>query len=126
MGGFARRGAAACKGTWIYGDRFDHTGTRIGATTAIFTLVHQVMLKSVPLTKPGELWRIADKDPAQLGGYTQGEDGDFALFTWEAYQHFREHTPEFKDLAASHCPYSSLNVHRVSVSGRSTSWCDVV
>jgi len=30
----------------------------IGATTAIFTLVHQVMLKSLPVTKPGELWRI--------------------------------------------------------------------
>ena len=25
----------------------------IGATTAIFTLVHQVMLKSLPVTKPG-------------------------------------------------------------------------
>ena len=27
----------------------------IGATTAIFTLVHQVMLKSLPMTKPQEL-----------------------------------------------------------------------
>lgn len=34
----------------------------IGATTAIFTLVHQVMLKSLPVTKPGELWKIGDKD----------------------------------------------------------------
>ena len=33
----------------------------IGATTAIFTLVHQVMLKSLPVTKPEELWRIGDK-----------------------------------------------------------------
>jgi hypothetical protein len=29
----------------------------IGATTAIFTLVHQVMLKSLPVTRPEELWR---------------------------------------------------------------------
>ena len=28
--------------------------------TAIFTLVHQVMLKSLPVTKPEELWRIGD------------------------------------------------------------------
>ena len=71
----------------------------IGATTAIFTLVHQVMLKSLPVTKPGELWRIGDKDRCcNWGGYTQ--DGDFALFSWEAYQHLRAHTPEFVDLAA--------------------------
>src|SRR5205085_2704888 len=57
----------------------------IGATTAIFTLVHQVMLKSLPVTKPGELWRIGDKDRCcNWGGYTQGDDGDFALFSWEA------------------------------------------
>ena len=30
----------------------------------------------------------------------QGDDGDFALFSWEAYKHFCAHTPEFTDLAA--------------------------
>ena len=68
----------------------------IGATTAIFTLVHQVMLKSLPVTKPEELWRIGDKIRCcNWGGYTQGDDGDFSLFSWEAYKNFREHTPEF-------------------------------
>ncbi len=73
----------------------------IGATTAIFTPVHQVMLESLPVTKPEELWRIGDKIRCRnWGGYVQGDDGDFALFSWEAYKHFREHTPEFTDLAA--------------------------
>jgi len=86
----------------------------IGATTAIFTLVHQVMLKSLPVTKPGELWRIGDKDRCcNWGGYTQGDDGDFALFSWEAYQHFRTHTPEFSDLAALQAGNASLGVRRV-------------
>ena len=50
----------------------------IGATTAIFTLVHQVMLKSLPVTKPDELWRIGDKIRCcNWGGYTQGDDGEF-------------------------------------------------
>ena len=31
-------------------------GLGIGATTAIFTLVHQVMLKSLPVARPEELW----------------------------------------------------------------------
>src|ERR1700753_3554439 len=68
----------------------------IGATTPIVTLVHQVMLKSLPVTKQDELWRIGDKIRCcNWGGYTQDDDGDFSLFSWEAYTHFREHTPEF-------------------------------
>src|SRR5689334_24612598 len=85
----------------------------IGATTAIFTLVHQVMLKSLPVTKPGELWRIGDKDRCcNWGGFTQSDDGDFALFSYEAYRNFREHTPEFLDLAALQAGNQPLGVRR--------------
>ena len=85
----------------------------IGATTAIFTLVHQVMLKSLPVTKPEELWRIGDKARCcNWGGYTQGDDGDFALFSWEAYKHFRVGTPEFTDLAALQAGNAPLGVRR--------------
>src|SRR5277367_5066954 len=85
----------------------------IGATTAIFTLVHQVMLKSLPVTKPDELWRIGDKIRCcNWGGYTQGDDGDFALFSWEAYKMFRDHTPEFTDLAALQAGNAPLAVRR--------------
>ena len=85
----------------------------IGATTAIFTLVHQVMLKSLPVAKPEELWRIGDKIRCcNWGGYTQGDDGDFALFSWEAFKNFREHTPEFVDLAALQAGNESLGVRR--------------
>src|SRR3569833_1425316 len=85
----------------------------IGATTAIFTLVHQVMLKSLPVTKPEELWRIGDKIRCcNWGGYAQGFDGDFALFSWEAYKTFREHTPEFADLAALQAGNAPLGVRR--------------
>ena len=85
----------------------------IGATTAIFTLVHQVMLKSLPVTNPSELWKIGDKDRCcNWGGYTQGDEGDFALFSWEAYQNFRAHTPEFLDLAALQAGNANLGVRR--------------
>ncbi|HET9742942.1 MAG TPA: ABC transporter permease [Terriglobales bacterium] len=85
----------------------------IGATTAIFTLVHQVMLKSLPVTKPDELWRIGDKDRCcNWGGFTQDSDGDFALFSFEAYRNFREHTPEFIDLAALQAGNAQLGVRR--------------
>src|SRR5438309_1654367 len=85
----------------------------IGATTAIFTLVHQVMLKSLPVTKPEELWRIGDKIRCcNWGGYTQGSEGNFSLFSWEAYEHFRVHTPEFADLAALQAGNAPLGVRR--------------
>src|ERR1700761_9198025 len=85
----------------------------IGATTAIFTLVHEVMLKSLPVTKPEELWKIGDKlRCCNWGGYTQGSDGDFSLFSWEAYKNFRAHTPEFADLAALQAGNAPLGVRR--------------
>src|ERR1700689_2689779 len=83
----------------------------IGAATAIFTLVHQVMLKSLPVTRPDELWRIGDKVRCcNWGGYTQ--DGDFSLFSWEAYKNFRAQTPEFADLAALQAGNAPLGVRR--------------
>lgn len=86
----------------------------IGATTAIFTLVHQVMLKSLPVAKPEELWRVGDKIRCcNWGGYTQDSDGNFSLFSYEAYKNFREHTPEFVDLAALQAGNAPLGVRRV-------------
>jgi hypothetical protein len=100
-GGFARCVAATAKGAGVYGDGGNTLALGIGATTAIFTLVQQVMLKSLPVVKPEELWRIGDKIRCcNWGGYTQGDDGDFSLFSWEMYKNFGEHTPEFTDLAA--------------------------
>src|SRR6201989_1750671 len=85
----------------------------IGATTAIFTLVHQVMLKSLPVTKPEELWRVGDKIRCcNWGGYTQGNDNNFSLFSWEAYNYFRNHSPEFTDLAALQAGNAPLGVRR--------------
>ena len=90
----------------------------IGATTAIFTLVHQVMLKSLPVTKPEELLRVGDKIRCcNWGGYTQDNDGNFSLFSYEAYKHFREHTPEFADLAALQAGNAPLGVRRVGSQG---------
>ncbi len=90
----------------------------IGATTAIFTLVHQVMLKSLPVANPDELWRVGDKIRCcNWGGYTQDEDGDFSLFSWEMYKTFREHTPEFTDLAALQAGNAPLGVRKAGSQG---------
>src|SRR5215813_8186783 len=70
----------------------------IGATTAIFTLVEQVMLRSLPVVKPGELWRVGDAVRCcHANGYAQN---DWSFFSWELYKLFRSNTAGFADLAA--------------------------
>jgi predicted permease len=83
----------------------------IGATTAIFTLVQQVMLKSLPVSKPDELWRVGKKiHCCGWGGYTQDEE--FSIFSYILYKHFRDNTPEFADLAALQGGNTGLGVRR--------------
>jgi hypothetical protein len=93
----------------------------IGATTAIFTLVQQVMLQSLPVTRPDQLWRIGDQPHCcDWGGYSQdsdGEAGNWSLFSWEAYKLFRANTPGFQDLAALQAGNMPLGVRRSGSSG---------
>ena len=77
----------------------------IGATTAIFTLVHQVMLRSLPVAQPGQLWRIGDSDRCCFERLCAGKrrippQNNWNFFSWEAYKHFRANSPAFENLAA--------------------------
>jgi putative ABC transport system permease protein len=93
----------------------------IGATTAIFTLVQQVMLQSLPVNRPDQLWRIGDQPRCcNWGGYSQegdGEPSDWSLFPWEAYKLFRANTAGFQDLTALGAGSESLAVRRAGSSG---------
>jgi predicted permease len=93
----------------------------IGATTAIFTLVQQVMLRSLPVKRPDQLWLIGDQPRCcNWGGYSQdgdGEPSDWSLFPWEAYKLFRANTLGFGDLAAMQAGSVSLGVRPAGASG---------
>src|SRR5580692_5730129 len=69
----------------------------IGATTAIFTLVHAVLLKSLPVAKPEDLWRVGNEENCCVNG---GMQDNWTLFSFEQYKQFRAHTNGFADLAA--------------------------
>ena len=75
----------------------------IGATTAIFTLVDQVLLKSLPVKDPAGLWRIGDNEQCCFNGglpsYTS-KPYDWSLFSYQQYVEFRDHTPGLQSLAA--------------------------
>ncbi len=82
----------------------------IGATTAIFTLINAVLLKSLPVVKPGELIRIGNNENCCING---GMQDDWSLFSTEQYREFRDHTPGFSNLAAFQAGRTMLGVRRV-------------
>ena len=86
----------------------------IGANTAIFTLVHAVLLKSLPVADPKTLYRIGDKDDCCVNGGFMNDDGDFDLFSYDLYLHLRDTTPEFEQLAAMQSGSNTLTVRRGS------------
>jgi predicted permease len=69
----------------------------IGATTAIFTLVNSIMLKSLPVTDPARLYRIGDTDECCTEVW---EADDWSLFSFQAYQRLAEAAPEFEETTA--------------------------
>jgi len=75
----------------------------IGANTAIFTLVHGILLRSLPVTDPSQLYRIGDTDDCCVeGGFPgdAGDTGDFSIFSTDLFQYLKSSTPEFEQLAA--------------------------
>ncbi len=71
----------------------------IGATTSIFTLVHAVLLKALPVVNPGELYRLGKEARCcYVGGYSQ--EKEFSLVSYDLYKHFRDNTNGFAELAA--------------------------
>src|SRR6266436_2332542 len=81
----------------------------IGATTAIFTLVHAVLLKSLPVAKPSELYRIGDIENCCVNG---GLQENWSLFSYDKYKTFLEGTRGFTELAAFQAGRSLMGVRR--------------
>lgn len=81
----------------------------IGGTTAIFTLVDAVMLRSLPVTDPASLYRIGDGDDCCVEGGTQDVWG---MFSYPLYQRLRDAAPEFEEVTAFQAGGGRLGVRR--------------
>ena len=81
----------------------------IGATTAIFTLVYAVLLKSLPVVNPQDLYRIGNEEDCCVNG---GMQDNWALFSYEQYKQFRDHTAGFAELAAFQSGSNMIGVRR--------------
>jgi predicted permease len=81
----------------------------IGGTTAVFTLIDAVMLKSLPVANPAALWRIGDGDNCCVQG---GPQDRWGFFSYPLYQRLKAAVPEFEDVAAFQAGGSRFSVRR--------------
>src|SRR5580704_10064451 len=67
----------------------------IGGTTAIFTLINAVMLRSLPVSDPARLYRIGDGDNCCVQG---GPQERWGMFSYPLYQRLKAEAPQFAEL----------------------------
>lgn len=81
----------------------------IGATTAIFTLVYAVLLKSLPVVNPEDLYRVGNEENCCVNG---GLQDNWTIFSYEQYKQFRSQADGFEQLAAFQAGGSMIGVRR--------------
>lgn len=81
----------------------------IGGTTAIFTIIHEVMLRSLPVADPALLYRIGDGDDCCVEG---GPQDRWGLFSLPLFERLKAAAPEFEQLAAFQAGGGRFSVRR--------------
>src|SRR5213594_2665544 len=90
----------------------------IGGTTAIFTLIHAVMLRSLPVRDPALLYRIGDGNDCCVQG---GPQDRWGMFSYPLFERLKAEAPEFEQLTAFQAGGFRVSVRRpgVDVAARS-------
>jgi predicted permease len=81
----------------------------IGGTTAIFTLIHEVMLRSLPVSDPATLYRVGDGNDCCVEGGSQDRWG---MYSYPLYQLLQSQSPEFEETAAFQAGGARISVRR--------------
>ena len=84
----------------------------IGGTTAIFTLIHAVMLRSLPVSDPGTLYRVGEGDDCCVQG---GPQDIWGMYSFPLYERLKAETPEFEEVTAFQAGRARLSVRRQGV-----------
>ena len=84
-------------------------GLGIGGTTAISTLMHEVMARSLPVSDPAMLYRIGDGDDCCVEG---GPQDRWGMFSFPLFERLKAQTPEFEEVAAFQAGHGRLSVRR--------------
>jgi predicted permease len=81
----------------------------IGATTAIFSLIDSVMLKSLPVVDPSSLYRVGAGTDCCVEGGPQDEWG---LYSYPFYLRLQSEAPEFEQMTAFQAAGAQFSVRR--------------
>jgi predicted permease len=84
----------------------------IGGTTAIFTLIHAVMLRSLPVADPAALYRVGEGDDCCVQG---GPQDRWGMFSYPLSERLKTETPEFEQVTAFQAGMGRLSVRRERV-----------
>lgn len=84
----------------------------IGGTTAIFTLIHAVMLRSLPVNDPARLYRIGDSSTCCVQG---GPQDRWGMFSYPLFERLKADLPEFEEVTAFQASSARLSVRRQNV-----------
>jgi predicted permease len=84
----------------------------IGGTTAIFTLIHAVMLRSLPVADPARLYRIGDGDSCCVEG---GPQDRWGMVSFPLFERLKAAAPELEEVAAFQAGGGRLSVRRQGV-----------
>jgi predicted permease len=95
----------------------------IGGTTAIFTLIEAVMLRSLPVSNPASLYRIGDGDDCCVEG---GPQNRWGMYSYALFQRLKAGAPEFEEMAAFQAGGSRLSVRRESERSAKPLRCEYV
>lgn len=69
----------------------------IGGTTAIFSLMHDVMLRSLPVSDPASLYRIGSGNDCCVEG---GPQNNWGMYSYPLFERLRAAAPEFDEVTA--------------------------
>jgi predicted permease len=84
----------------------------IGGTTAIFSLIHSVMLRSLPVADPATLYRIGDGNDCCVEG---GPQDKWGMYSFPLFERLKQATPEFEQVAAFQAAPNQMSVRRAQV-----------
>jgi predicted permease len=82
----------------------------IGANTAVFSLMYAVMVRSLPVWKPAQLYRIGNQPMCCVQSVFPNLPGNWGLFSNALYAQFRDELKGFDELAAFQAAATDLNI----------------
>src|SRR5499427_6249157 len=85
----------------------------IGGTTAIFTLINAVMLRSLPVADPASLYRIGDGNDCCVEG---GPQDRWGMVSYPLFERLKADAKEFEEVTAFQAGGGRMSVRRSGTS----------